>query len=227
MTSALLSVENLSWSPPGDDAPIFEGVTFEVRAPERVVLAGPSGSGKSTLLRCIVGLEPRRSGKVRWRGEVVDAESIRRFRNRAIYVQQRPSPVGETVGENLAFARQMARELGGGERGLDADEQRDMMARLGLEGIGMSRRFDDLSVGEQQRMCLVRALTARPDLLLLDEPTSALDPRRVEQIEELLSAYIDEAPDRRAYMWVSHQPQQIERLSARVIDLAQWTGGSA
>jgi putative ABC transport system ATP-binding protein len=227
----LLSAQNLAWSPPGSDALLFADVDFDVDAGERVVLEGPSGSGKSTLLRCVVGLEPKQSGTVRWRGEPVDAESMRRFRNRATYVQQRPSAISETVGENLAFAREMARQFAAepatgdqtGDRALDEDGQRDLLERLGLGHIGMSRRFDDLSVGEQQRVCLARALTGHPDMLLLDEPTSALDPERVEQIEELLIAYVDDAPDRRAFVWVSHQPDQIERISTRVIDLSRWT----
>lgn len=223
MTRPLLRVESLSWAPPDSDTPIFEGVTLEVRPGERVVLKGPSGSGKSTLLRCIVGLEPRRTGELFWRGEPVGPDNMRRFRSRAVYVQQRPSEVAETVGQNLAFAREMAEELGSGEALLDESEQREMFARLGLENIGHSRRFDDLSVGEQQRVCLVRALTGGPDVLLLDEPTSALDPERVEQIEELLTSYVDQAPESRAFVWVSHQPQQIERLAGRVVDLAQWT----
>ncbi|QDG50637.1 ATP-binding cassette domain-containing protein [Persicimonas caeni] len=218
----LLSAQNIAWSPPDSDALLFADVDFDVDAGERVVLEGPSGSGKSTLLRCLVGLEPRRSGTVRWRGEPVDAESMRRFRNRATYVQQRPSAISETVGENLAFAREMARQFAG-DRALDEDGQHDLLERLGLGHIGMSRRFDDLSVGEQQRVCLVRALTGQPDMLLLDEPTSALDPERVEQIEDLLIAYVDDAPDRRAFVWVSHQPDQIERISTRVLDVSQWT----
>jgi putative ABC transport system ATP-binding protein len=210
--------------PPGADTAIFSGVEFQIGAGERVALEGPSGSGKSTLLRCIIGLEPKHTGAVLWQGEQVDAASMRRFRNRAVYVQQRPSEVAETVAENLAFAREMAAEFGEQAAVMDQEEQRQMCDRLGLEAMSFSRRFDDLSVGEQQRVCLVRALTSKPDLLLLDEPTSALDPERVDQIEDLLCSYVDEAPDKRAFLWVSHQPAQIERLTTRSIDLDQWTG---
>ncbi len=225
--SPLLRVDNLSWAPPGQDAPLFAGVTFEVDAGERAVLRGASGAGKSTLLRCIAGLEPRRSGAVWWRGDQLGPETMRRFRNRAVYVHQRPSAIAETVGENLAFARQMAAQFGHADHSLDPEAQREMFVRLGLADIGLERRFDELSIGEQQRVCLVRALTGQPDMLLLDEPTSALDPERVEQIEDLLMGYVDEAADRRAYLWVSHHPAEIERVASRVLDIGQWTGGGS
>lgn len=223
MTTALLRVDDLCWTPPEADEPLFAGVAFEVAPGERVVLAGPSGSGKSTLLRCIIGLEPRRSGKIWWHGEEVGAQTIREFRNRVTYVHQRPSQVGETVEENLAFARQMADDFEVADA-LDEDAQRQMCQRLGLEKIDWSRRFDDLSVGEQQRVCMVRALTAQPDILLLDEPTSALDPERVEQLEDLLVSYVADADQRRALVWVSHQPDQVERVGSRVVDITEWTG---
>ncbi len=223
--AALLRVANLAWTIPGEDEPLFAGVDLEIDAGDRAVLRGPSGSGKSTLIRCIVGLEQRDTGEVYWRGDRVDAHNIRAFRNQAIYVQQRPTALAETFGENLAFARRMAEELGVADDPMSEDEQRELCDRLGLGSVDFSRRFDDLSVGEQQRVSLVRALTGRPKLLMLDEPTSALDPERVSQLEELLVEFVDEHPDERAFLWVSHQPEQIDRLATRVIDLGQWTRG--
>jgi putative ABC transport system ATP-binding protein len=219
MADSLITVQNLSWAPPGSDTPIFSDVSFELARGERVTLVGRSGSGKSTLLRCMVGLEPRLDGEVFWRGEPVGGESMRGFRNRVVYVHQRPSPVAETVGENLEFARQMAAEFEESASAMSQSDQRNLCDRIGLENMDFSRRFDDLSVGEQQRVCLVRTLTSRPDLLLLDEPTSALDPQRVEQIEQMLCNYVDEAPGARGFLWVSHQPNQIQRVATRSIDL--------
>ncbi|MFW5968926.1 MAG: ABC transporter ATP-binding protein [Persicimonas sp.] len=226
MPETLLDVEDLAWRLPDSGELLFEEVTFEVEAGERVVLRGPSGSGKSTLLRCIVGLEPRAAGRVYWRGEPVEADNIRRFRSRAVYVQQRPTAVAETLEENFSFARRMAAELDADAEPMDADEQRELCDEIGLGRVDFSRRFDDLSVGEQQRACLVRALTGRPNLLLLDEPSSALDPERVTQVEELLCDYVEAAPETRAFLWINHQPDQIERLASRVIDLGRWAGGA-
>jgi putative ABC transport system ATP-binding protein len=222
----LLTVHDLSWAIPTSGEVLFEGISFEVGAGQRVVLRGPSGSGKSTLLRCVIGLEPRRAGTVLWRGEEVGPHNMRRFRNRATYVQQRPTALAETVADNLEFARRMARELDAEQAPMSEDEQRQLCDKLGIEPDLWSRRFDDLSVGEQQRVCMVRTLTGRPQMLLLDEPTSALDPERVSQIEELLCDYVDRRPDERAFLWVSHQPEQIERLATRVIDLQDWLGAT-
>lgn len=220
----LLRAENLEWTPPNQKTPIFKAVNLSIDAGERVLLSGASGSGKSTLLRCLMGLEPRRGARVWWKGEEVIASSMRRFRQRAAYVQQHPSEVGETVGENLAFARQMARELWepGHDSPLDENDTGALFERLGLAHIDATRRFAALSVGEQQRVCLVRALVGQPDLLLLDEPTSALDPERVAQVEELMMSYVDQAPEPRALLWISHQQAQIKRVGSREIDMAQW-----
>lgn len=228
MKQPLLRAENLAWTPPNGEVSIFKNAALKVDAGEKIVLQGPSGSGKSSLLRCLVGLEARQSGSVWWREEPVDAASMRRFRQRATYVQQRPSAVAETVGEDLGFARQMAAEIDDDATGntpdkvLDEDAQFALLARLGLERIQSSRRFEELSVGEQQRVCLVRALTGRPDLLLLDEPTSALDPKRVDQVENLLIDYVDAAPQRRALLWISHDSRQAKRVGSRTLDMRQW-----
>ena len=225
MTEPLLQLRGLSWAPPGNDEPLFEELDLEIDAGERVVLSGPSGSGKSTVLRCIAGLEPKRAGTVYWRGSQVDADTIQRFRNRAVFVQQRPTPLADTVGEDLAFARRMADHFAKDVEPLDEAGQRDLCDELGLDGVEFSRAFDDLSQGEQQRVALVRALTGRPALLLLDEPTSALDPERVSQIEQLLTDYVDERPDDRAFLWVSHQTEQAERLASRHIEFTDLLGG--
>ncbi|TDP75479.1 ABC transporter ATP-binding protein [Bradymonas sediminis] len=222
LNAPLLRAENLSWGPPNQDDLVFANVALRVDAGEKIILVGPSGSGKSTLLRCLMGLEPRRGARVWWRGNRVDASSMRVFRQRAAFVQQHPTAVADTVGENMDFARQMARELDAPERALDADAQRALFEQLGLAHIDNARRFDALSVGEQQRVCLVRALIGQPDLLLLDEPTSALDPERVEQVEKLLLDYVDAAPGQRALIWISHHPAQIERVGTRVLNMAPW-----
>ena len=226
LNASLLRAENLSWGPPNQDELVFANVALSVDAGERLILVGPSGAGKSTLLRCLMGLEPRRGARVWWRGSRVDASSMRVFRQRAAFVQQHPTAVADTVGENMDFARRMARELDAPDSAPDTDAQRALFERLGLAHIDNARRFDALSVGEQQRVCLVRALIGQPELLLLDEPTSALDPERVEQVERLLLDYVDAAPARRALICISHHPEQIERVGTRVLNMAQWVAAT-
>ena len=221
-SSPLLAVSDLSWIPPGDDEPLWSGVSFVLRGGDRVVLEGQSGSGKSTLLRCIVALEDPAGGAVRWRGETVGEHNIRRFRNRVLYVHQSPVPIADRVGDNLAFPRQIQREFDGdADVAMSEEEQRELLDRFGLEGIDRSRRFDELSVGEQQRLALVRCLSVCPDILLLDEPTASLDDENARKVEEYLLDYVEGSPER-ALVWVSHDRDQRERLGGRVVDVEQW-----
>jgi putative ABC transport system ATP-binding protein len=215
--AVILRVDNLGWTPPDADAAILQGVTLELQTEQLVTLRGSSGSGKSTLLRCIVGLETPTAGRVRWRGEPVSGDTFLEFRHAVRYVQQRPTAVAEKIGDDLAFARDIARERGG-KRDDYEERQREQLDALGLGNLDWSRGFDELSVGEQQRVALVRALTSEPEVLLLDEPTSSLDPESVGDVEEMIHAYLDESDDR-ALLWVTHQTAQLERLGGRPLDL--------
>lgn len=219
----LLEVQELSWIPTGADRPVWEGVSFSVDRGELVVLEGPSGSGKSTLLRGIVGLEEITSGVRRWRGDIVDADNIRRFRHRAVYVHQTPQAIAPRIEANLSFPREISRQFDEvADEPMDEGEQRELLDRFGLEGLDFERRFDELSVGEQQRVALVRCLTVRPQLLLLDEPTASLDPDNAGRVEQFIVSYLDESDDRSA-IWISHDRQQRRRLAGRTIDIEQWT----
>jgi ABC-type iron transport system FetAB ATPase subunit len=214
----LLDVDNLTWTPPGEDRAVFRGVRLTVDAGELVTLRGRSGSGKSTLLRCIIGLEKPDRGEIRWRGDAVSGDAFLAFRNHVRYVQQRPSRVADSIREDLEFARRIARERG--NEPPDAESrQREYLEKLGLGDLSWSRDFDELSVGEQQRIALVRSLTSQPHVLLLDEPTSALDPGRVEDVEALVKTYLGEKPDERAVLWVTHLTEQVDRLDGRRVDL--------
>jgi len=219
----LLKVRNLTWRPPDAEAPLFEGVDLEVPFGAVIGLAGPSGSGKSTLLRCLVGLEPRDAGEIRWRGEPVSGDDFRRFRRDVVYVHQEPVEIAPTVGENLAFARRMAGE---GERaGLDEARQRELLERLGVGRLDWSREFGALSVGERQRVALVRSLSMQPTALLLDEPTASLDRDAVGQVEALLADFRAEAPDERTLVWIGHDVDQLERVADRIVELERLFAG--
>lgn len=214
---AILSIEGLGWTPPDTDESVLEGVDFELNAGELVTLRGSSGSGKSTLLRCIIGLERFTEGRILFRGEVVSGDDFLAFRHAVRYVQQRPTRVARTVEEDLGFARDIAVERGEAPGDAEA-RQRERLDALGVADIEWTRDFDDLSVGEQQRLALVRSLTSEPQVLLLDEPTSSLDPARIEDVEEMLLEYLAE-DDQRALLWVTHQSDQLERLDGRALNL--------
>ena len=224
MSQAYLHIEGGAWCPPDQEEPLWRGLELELCAGDRLVLHGPSGSGKSTLLRCLIGLEPLAEGQLRWRDQIPSGDDFLKLRDRVRLVLQRPVAIEDTVAEELALTRELATAREAPDPMKQA-EQAQLLEELGLGELDTSRAMDALSVGEQQRVALVRALTSRPRVLLLDEPTSALDPERAEQVEELIGAYLDERPEARAYLWVTHQAEQRRRLGARRVALEELVAG--
>src|ERR671937_772196 len=129
-------------------------------------VAGPSGSGKSTLLRLLNRLSDPAAGVVRYDGRDVRDRDPLELRREVCLVPQLPALLEGTVEENIRFASELA--------GREPDVPR-LLDLAGLDASFASRDSAKLSVGEQQRAMLARALALEPRVLLLDEPTSALD----------------------------------------------------
>jgi ABC-type proline/glycine betaine transport system ATPase subunit len=140
-------------------------------------LAGPSGSGKSTVLRLLNRLTDPETGTVRYRGTDVRELDPLELRREVALVPQLPALLPGSVGDNLAFAAARA--------GRQPDAQR-LLDLAGLDPSYAERDGAQLSVGEQQRAMLARALALEPSVLLLDEPTSALDPAARDAVESTL-----------------------------------------
>ncbi|MCO6456095.1 MAG: ABC transporter ATP-binding protein [Pirellulaceae bacterium] len=183
----MLLLENVKKSytePDGSPLPILEIPRFEVAAGEQMVLLGESGSGKSTLLHVIAGISRADSGRVVLDGVDVEklSEAARdRFRAACLgYVFQTFNLLsGFTALENVLLGMTFAR----GRRDLPRAKQL-------LERVGLARRAthrpQQLSVGEQQRVAVARALANRPRLLLADEPTANVDRGNQQQIIDLI-----------------------------------------
>jgi putative ABC transport system ATP-binding protein len=180
----------------------------DLTVPEQgiTVLAGPSGAGKSTLLRLCNRLEVPSSGTVRYRGTDIAQLDPLAHRRAVGMVFQRPTLFGGTVRDNLAVARP----------GADDATYVDALDRAGLSGSFLTRIGDDLSGGEAQRACLARTLLTRPQVLLMDEPTSSLDPAMTERLERSARALADDGV---SVIWVSHDLDQVRRISDRVVVL--------
>ncbi|MDR3590780.1 MAG: ABC transporter ATP-binding protein [Negativicutes bacterium] len=154
---------------------------------EQLVLAGPSGSGKTTLLHLIAGLIPPTSGEIGWEGERIDAWPERkrdawRAGNVGYIFQNFNLLPGLDVIENI----RVAASLGGRKFGSEAHRRiTDLLTRVGLADRG-GHKPSQLSMGEQQRVAVVRALINNPRLILADEPTASLDRDNSEIVLELL-----------------------------------------
>ncbi len=165
-------------------------------------VAGPSGSGKSTLLRLLDRLSDPADGTVRYRDADVRERDPLELRREVVLVPQLPALLEGTVAGNLRFAAGLA--------GREPDIDR-LLGLAGLDPSFAERDCAKLSVGEQQRAMLARALALDPRVLLLDEPTSALDPETTGAIEET----IGELRERLAVdvVWVTHDLAQARRVS--------------
>lgn len=216
---------------PSAPRPILETRGLTVRAGERELLRnvslsitpgqafgiiGPSGAGKSTLLKCLnrlVELTPglRVSGDVRFHGISIHAPGVDvdALRARIGILFQQPVVFPKNISQNVIFG---ARHLGRAPR-----KQWPEIVERALREAALWNEVKDrlnesalrLSVGQQQRLCLARALAVDPEVILMDEPTSALDPKSTEAIEDLIL----QLKRKRTVVLVTHNLAQASRVA--------------
>jgi putative ABC transport system ATP-binding protein len=171
-------------------------------------IVGPSGSGKSTMLRLLNRLADPDAGVISYRSRPLDSYDPLALRREVSLVPQLPSLLEGTVESNLAYAAELAgRELDAGR----------CLGLAGLDAGFAERDVSKLSVGEQQRVMLARALAQEPRALLLDEPTSALDHEARDAIEATLAKLRGELDI--SLILVSHDPEQARRLADHAVRL--------
>jgi putative ABC transport system ATP-binding protein len=181
--------------------------SFSARIPEgATAIVGPSGAGKSTLLRLLNRLADPGRGEISYRGRPISTYEPLALRREVALVPQLPALLEGTVESNLRYAADLAGQP------LEVDET---LRRAGLDPSFAERDVAKLSVGEQQRAMLARALAQRPAVLLLDEPTSALDHATRDAVEATLARLRSES--NLSLVLVSHDPEQARRLGDRVV----------
>ena len=196
---------------------VLEDVSFGVPARKITALVGPSGSGKSSLLRCVNRLndeiaECRVEGQVLIGGADAYANDtvVHELRRRVGMVFQRPNPFPLTVYENVAYGLRLL----GMKHRRELDEHIESALRSASLWDEVAARLDEsaltLSLGQQQRLVIARALAVGPEILLMDEPASALDPAATLRFEELLHRLAE----RYTVLLVTHNMQQAARVSA-------------
>jgi ABC-type proline/glycine betaine transport system ATPase subunit len=203
--AATFELERVSLSRGGK--PVLRELSTRI-PPGPTCVAGPSGSGKSTLLRLLNRLSDAESGVVRFRGTDVREPDPLELRREVVLVPQLPALLEGTVADNIRFAAGLA--------GRDPDIER-LLDLAGLDPSFADREGSKLSVGEQQRAMLARALALDPRVLLLDEPTSALDPAARDAVERTLLDLRQRLS--LSYVLVTHDEAQAERLADTVVHL--------
>jgi len=189
--------------------------------PERKITAliGPSGCGKSTFLRCLNRMNDtikgtRAEGSVRLDGQDIYTShmDVVDLRRRVGMVFQRPNPFPQSVFDNVAFG---PRVLGMSSKGEVADTVEESLRGADLWDEvkdGLDKDALSYSLGQQQRLCIARALAQQPDVLLLDEPCSGLDPISTLKIEDALR----KLKEQYTIVLVSHNTQQAARAADRI-----------
>jgi general nucleoside transport system ATP-binding protein len=189
----------------GAGAPALDGVDLELRAGEVHALLGENGAGKTTLMRILAGLNRPDEGTVEVAGRPVDEFSPRALRERGVaMVQQHFTLVPTlTAGENLALARPSGRLRPGARQARRRVEE--LAERYGLP-VRADVPVDRLSVGEEQRLEILRALDADARLLILDEPTAVLVDSEAETLLGVCRAL---AADGRAVVIITHRLAEV------------------
>ncbi len=196
------------------DALAVEDVSLQIPRNAIVSLIGPSGCGKSTVLRCFNRMNDlipgaRVTGSIKYQGvnvydDDVDPTDIR-FRIGMVF--QRPNPFPKSIYDNVAFGPRVNGLTDDLDRVVEESLRRaalwdEVKDRLDHSGLGISG-------GQQQRLCIARALAVDPDVVLMDEPASALDPISTQAIEDLIRELSSEV----TIIIVTHNMQQATRIS--------------
>lgn len=197
-------------------------VNLEIKRGIITSLIGPSGCGKTTLLRSINRIIERlgyvrTTGRIEVLGQDVFAPSVELVQLRKLVgmVFQRPNPLPLSIRENVLFGHR----IHGGER--VARSQSDDLIQEALEQVllwdtvkdRLDRKATELSLEEQQKLCIARLLPVKPALLLMDEPCSALDPEATQAVEELLWTL----RGRYTILIVTHNMAQARRASEECV----------
>jgi phosphate transport system ATP-binding protein len=193
-------------------------VNLDVKTHEITAFIGPSGCGKSTVLRCFNRMNDtipgcRVEGTMNYHGIPLYGAEINatQVRRRIGMVFQKPNPFPKSIYDNVAYGPRLSGVRKKSE--LDAIVEKSLKGaalwdevhnRLGASALGMSG-------GQQQRLCIARALAVEPEVILMDEPCSALDPIATARIEELMQ----EIKHRYTILIVTHNMQQAARVSDR------------
>ena len=200
-----ISLSHLCYSYPGDQSPVLNIPAWRVERNEHVFLQGESGSGKSTLLSLLAGLSVPTQGSLQVLGDDIAKLSTRqrdRFRaaNLGVVFQQFNLIPYLSALDNILLAARFGSATTAGAR----QRATTLLERMNLQSALHHRPASQMSIGQQQRVAIVRALINTPSLLLVDEPTSALDHANRDAFLALLFDVLSEQSC--AMVFVSHDP---------------------
>ncbi len=191
-------------------------INLDIKEREILSFIGPSGCGKSTLLKCLnrmndLVLGCKIDGEIKLDGDDIYAKNydVNKLRKRVGMVFQQPNPFPMSIYENIAY--------GPKTHGIKNKAELDEIVESSLKQAAiwdevkndLKKSALSISGGQQQRLCIARALAVNPEVILMDEPTSALDPISTGKIEDLAQ----DLKDKYTIVMVTHNMQQASRIS--------------
>ena len=198
------------------DFQALHNINLDIREREILSFIGPSGCGKSTLLKCLNRMNDlvvgcKIDGEIKLDGDDIYAKNydVNKLRKRVGMVFQQPNPFPMSIYENIAY--------GPKTHGIKNKAELDEIVESSLKQAAIWDEVKDdlkksalsISGGQQQRLCIARALAVNPEVILMDEPTSALDPISTGKIEDLAQ----DLKDKYTIVMVTHNMQQASRIS--------------
>ena len=198
------------------DFQALHNINLDIREREILSFIGPSGCGKSTLLKCLnrmndLVLGCTIDGEIKLDGDDIYAKNydVNKLRKRVGMVFQQPNPFPMSIYENIAY--------GPKTHGIKNKAELDEIVESSLKQAAiwdevkndLKKSALSISGGQQQRLCIARALAVNPEVILMDEPTSALDPISTGKIEDLAQ----DLKDKYTIVMVTHNMQQASRIS--------------
>ncbi|WP_090870771.1 ABC transporter ATP-binding protein [Oceanobacillus limi] len=207
----MISFENVS-KKYRDGTVAVDGIDFTVNKGEFFVLIGPSGSGKTTTLKMMNRLIPISDGTIYIDGKKISEYNIHELRWNIGYVLQQIALFPHmTIEENIAIVP----ELKQWNKGKIHERVTELLDMVGLDpDVFRTRKPSELSGGEQQRVGVVRALAADPDIILMDEPFSALDPISRDKLQEDIIHL--QKTIKKTIVFVTHDMKEAIKLADRI-----------
>ncbi len=199
-----------------DEENLYSNLSFSLEKGNFYLIKGPSGIGKSTLLRLINRMEEPTEGEIFFNGQPVRSMVASKLRTSIIYIQQTPVVLDGTIKENLLLPFNY--KANKNHTKPDDKLLEKLLSDYSIDNVTLNRNAKNLSVGQMQRLCLIRGLLLNPDVILFDEPVSALDEKSSKIVEDHAEKLcLDEG---KTIIMVSHKEFVSEQVKPFLVEVS-------
>jgi len=198
----IVDIEKLSVEYSGIKA--LDDISFGIAEGDFLGIIGPNGAGKSTLFRCMLGLHTQYDGTIKFFGQ--DIRDSRKYLSKIGFVPQKP-----VVDRN--FPATVREIISMSQNSNDSKKVEEVLQKVWMHELA-DRRIGDLSIGQQQRIFIAKALVNSPRILILDEPVIGLDVYNQDLFFQILSEL--NTKEKISIIWSSHDLDAVERLANKV-----------